>query len=210
MLSRSTLKAELKGIRARMKTPQYERAELELIDRLIEDDRREKAWRQIKDRAPAFPAQELFKVLCTAWQGAQTAHRLRAWAEWRLEMKQGLNYALSGPAHNQDPAAIIELLGYALTETRARFGNFKYVDVDEAPAKINFSQKDGKLTAEQRLFIQILVNYFTRNLEQPLYNTVAALAEIAFPELENQHLTAEDVSYAVKATTERGRSKRPR
>ncbi|MGC2079331.1 MAG: hypothetical protein WA728_25570 [Xanthobacteraceae bacterium] len=195
-----------------MEAPQTtprQRTERELIAHWIKDIKKHhrwKVWKQIQDHAPTFPWLELINaVLHTRHSAWITADRLRAWSEWRQEMKKGFDDALSGAAHNQDPAAIIELLEHALLETRFRFGDFKYVD--EASAKFNFSQK-VKFTAEQRLFVQILVNYFTKSFERPFHEAVATLAEIAFPGLE---LSVPDVAnIALRATTKQGRSKRPR
>jgi hypothetical protein len=210
MPARSLL-AELETFRARIEPPRNhrERAESELLDRWIKHHSRNKEWKQIHDHAPTYPWSELIKAILhirhSAWE---TDDRLGAWAEWRREIKEGFNYALSGSAHNQDPAAVIKLLQDALTEARLRFGDFKYVEVREVPAKINFSQKRGKFTRAQRLFIQMLVDYFSNSFGRPFYDAVATAAVITFPELEDLDLTAKEVASVFKATTKLGRSKR--
>ena len=84
--------------------------ESELIGRLIKDDRREEAWQQIKACEPTLPARELIDALVVAWLSSQaTADRLKAWAEWRKEMRESMAHAVRWNGTTFSPPSRISL-----------------------------------------------------------------------------------------------------
>lgn len=231
MLSRASFKAELLAYRASMKPPKIpgakgpdglgsrNSADLELIERWLDDERVDDIWQKLKKANPNIEARTFIKTTCLArksargtvnrtygadWQSGSRKGRTRGWADELRDVKAQISRRLSLPPSAIDPADVADFLescAHQVRDYQLLFNLSDHGGLRDRP-KFQLSQKDQAGTRVRLLFMQIMGDYFFSTTGKWMDEQVAALTEIAFP---GKELDRDDASTARKPRTKAGR-----
>jgi hypothetical protein len=234
MLARSSFKAELVAYRESLKPPKVpgsdgvdgvgnrNRADLELLNRLIADERVEELWKKIKSTS-GLPAQELIRTVLRARCSAQASVNriygqklshwssafIPSWSDALNDLRERTMAELSRPPSVVSALDVAETFDRAANEARLLhklFFNFSdHLGLPDQ-SKFSLSRKDQGGTRVRKLFMQIMTEFLTTKAGRPFDHEVGVLTEIAFL---GRNLDKEDVTAARKPRTAGKRRAKP-
>jgi hypothetical protein len=212
MLSRPSFKTALETFRAGLYRPRKpgaignrNSADLQLLDRLIDDWRTETIWRALQKQKPDAEPAAFIRILLDARRSATaTIARTTSFkAQWEFDFF-ALKKRLAKLKQSAGPLAVADALDDAAARLRDRHAfHFGFAD----HAKFELSRKDQGGSRRRKLFMQIMADYFSQQFGAPLDDHAATLAEIA---LIDQPLHRDHARNARRPTTTRARVKTKR
>jgi hypothetical protein len=170
------------------------------------DDEREELWRSVLAASDAVSPADLIKTVLQArrsaqasvnrvygvdWKGKRRSFRFRGfkeeWAQALPSIKKSLNAKLAKSPTSLtalETAAFLEQVAQDIRNLhRSHFGFADHLGLPGG-SKFVLSRKEhpgARRSRVRNLFMQICGDWFKKKLGRPFAETVAALAEIAFP-----------------------------